>query len=152
VNEHAIKDQRDERRLFERRARIAFAIIALCILALLSRYVWLQVFSHENFVTRSDSNRVSIRPVAPNRGLIYDRRGRVIAENRPAYRLEIVPEKVADITALLDELAGLVEISEDDRKSFANSRRHYRVFDSVPVQILSLRRTHDPRSRLYRAA
>jgi len=134
VNEHAIKDQRDERRLFERRARIAFAIIALCILALLSRYVWLQVFSHENFVTRSDSNRVSIRPVAPNRGLIYDRRGRVIAENRPAYRLEIVPEKVADITALLDELAGLVEISEDDRKSFANSRRHYRVFDSVPVK------------------
>jgi len=133
-NEHTIKDQREERRLFERRARTAFAIIVLCILALLMRYVWLQVFSHESFATRSESNRVSVRPVAPNRGLIYDRRGRVIAENLPAYRLEIIPEKVADIPALLDELSGLVEISEDDRKSFEKSRRHYRVFDSVPVR------------------
>ena len=133
-HEHAIKDQRDERRLFERRARIAFTIIVLCMLALLMRYVWLQVFSHESFATRSESNRVSIRPVAPNRGLIYDRRGRVIAENLPAYRLEIIPEKVADIPALLEELSGLVEIGEDDRKSFEKSRRHYRVFDSVPVR------------------
>ena len=133
-HERAIKDQREERRLFERRARIAFALIVLCMLALLSRYVWLQVFSHESFATRSESNRVSIRPVAPNRGLIYDRRGRVIAENLPAYRLEIIPEKVGDIPALLDELSSLVEISEDDRKSFEKSRRHYRVFDSVPVR------------------
>ena len=133
-NEHAIKDQREERRLFARRARVAFTIIVLCVLALLMRYVWLQVYSHESFATRSENNRVSIRPVAPNRGLIYDRRGRVIAENLPAYRLEIIPEKVADIPALLNELSGLVEISEDDRKSFEKSRRHFRVFDSVPVR------------------
>jgi len=133
-NEHAIKDPRDEQRLFRRRARVAFITIVVSILALLSRFVWLQVLSHENFVTRSESNRVSIRPVAPNRGLIYDRRGRVIAENRPAYRLEIVPEKVKDINALLDELSGLIEISEDDRKSFAKSRRYHRVFDSIPVK------------------
>lgn len=130
----AIKEPRDEQRLFARRARIAFAVIVLCILALLSRYVWLQVFAHENFVTRSESNRVSIRPVAPNRGLIYDRRGRVIAENLPAYRLEIVPEKARDIAVLLDELSELIELSEDDRKSFNQSRRHYRVFDSIPVK------------------
>ena len=132
--EHAIKDQRNERHLFERRARTAFVIIVVCMLALLGRYVWLQVFSHESFVTRSENNRVSIRPVAPNRGLIYDRRGRVIAENRPAYRLEILPEKAGDITALLDELSELIELSEDDRKSFGKSRRRYRVFDSVPVK------------------
>lgn len=132
--ERAIKDPRDERRLFERRSRTAFAIIVVCIFALLSRYVWLQVSSHESFATRSESNRVSVRPVAPNRGLIYDRRGRVIAENRPAYRLEIVPEKAGDIEALLDELSGLIELSEDDRKSFNKSRGNYRVFDSVPVK------------------
>lgn len=132
--EHTIKDQRDERHLFERRARTAFVIVVVCMLALLGRYVWLQVFSHESFVTRSENNRVSIRPVAPNRGLIYDRRGRVIAENRPAYRLEILPEKAGDITALLDELSELIELSEDDRKSFGKSRRRYRVFDSVPVK------------------
>ena len=94
-HEHAIKDQRDERRLFESRARIAFTIIVLCMLALLMRYVWLQVFSHESFATRSESNRVSIRPVAPNRGLIYDRRGRVIAENRsPRF---LLPDAVIDL-------------------------------------------------------
>jgi len=132
--ERPIKDPRDERRLFKRRARIAFIIIVVSMLALLSRYVWLQIFAHENFATRSESNRVSVRPVTPNRGLIYDRRGRAIAENRPAYRLEIVPEKVEDIEALLDELSELIALSEYDRKSFAKSRRHYRVFDSVPVK------------------
>ncbi len=133
-DEHAIKDPRDEQRLFDRRARVAFGIIVLSILALLARFVWLQIFSHENFATRSESNRVSVRPVPPNRGLIYDRRGRVIAGNRPAYRLEIVPEKIDDISALLDELSGLIEISDDDRKSFAKARRYNQVFDSVPVK------------------
>ena len=133
-NEQAIKDQRDERRLFRRRARTALVIIVVCMLALLGRYVWLQVISHESYATRSESNRVSIRPVAPNRGLIYDRRGRLVAENRPAYRLEIVPEKVKDIKALLHEISALVELSEDDISNFEKSRRHYRVFDSVPVK------------------
>jgi len=130
----SIKDQREERILFERRAWIAYIVIIVCILAVLSRYIWLQVFSHEDYSTRSESNRVSIRPVAPNRGLIYDRRGRVIAENRPAYRLEIIPEKVADIKTLMDELAALVDLSEGDREGFHKSRRHYRVFDSVPLK------------------
>lgn len=108
------------------------------MLALLGRYVWLQVYSYDNFSTRSESNRVSVRPIAPNRGLIYDRRGRVIAENRPAYRLEIVPEKVAGRTPglkkLLDELSKIIALSEDERKSFHKSRGNYRVFDSVPVK------------------
>ncbi len=133
-NEQALKDPRDEQRLFVRRTRLARIVIIVCMLTLLSRFFWLQIIAHENFSTRSESNRVSIRPLAPNRGLIYDRRGRVIAENRPAYRLEIVPEKVKDIPALLDELSGLIALSDDDRKSFDKSRRHYRVFDSIPVK------------------
>jgi len=134
----AIKDQREERRLFDSRAWTGLIIVSLCMLALLGRYVWLQVYAFENFSTRSESNRVSIRPVVPNRGLIYDRRGRVIADNRPAYRLEIVPEKVpgkgSGLEALLDELSGLIVLSEDDRSSFHKSRSHYRVFDSVPLK------------------
>ncbi len=133
-NEQVLKDPRDEQRLFVRRARLARIVIIVCMLTLLSRFFWLQIIAHENFSTRSESNRVSIRPLAPNRGLIYDRRGRVIAENRPAYRLEIVPEKVKDIPALLDELSGLIALSDDDRQSFDKSRRHYRVFDSIPVK------------------
>ena len=132
--EQSIKDPLEERRLFDRRAWIAFIIIFICILALLSRYFWLQVFSHDDYSTRSENNRVSIRPVAPNRGLIYDRRGRIIAENQPAYRLEIVPEKVDDMQALLDELTVLLELSEEHRESFHRSRRNYRDFDSVPLK------------------
>ncbi len=134
----AIKDERDERYLFEKRALTGFAIIALLMLALLARYVWLQVFAFESFSTRSESNRLAVRPVVPNRGIIYDRRGRVIADNQPAYRLEIIPENVAGKTsgldALLDELATLIDIDEDDRKAFYKSRRDYRVFDSIPLK------------------
>ncbi len=136
--DRAIKNERDERRLFESRAWIGLLIISLCMLALLGRYVWLQVYSYDNFSTRSESNRVSVRPIVPNRGVIYDRRGRVIAENRPAYRLEIIPEKVAGktpgIEVLLDELSEIIVLSEEDRQSFHKARGHYRVFDSVPVK------------------
>ncbi len=134
----AIKDEREERLLFERRAWIGFLIIVLLMLALFVRYVWLQVFAFDSFSTRSENNRVSVRPVPPNRGMIYDRRGRVIAENRPAYRLEIVPEKVPGklpgLKKLLDELSVLVVLSEYERKVFHQSRRHYRDFDSVPLK------------------
>lgn len=133
-HEHAIKDQREEQKLFKSRATTAFVLIVVLMLALLSRYIWLQVFSHESFATRSEHNRVSLRSVVPNRGLIYDRRGRVVAENLPAYRLEITPEKVKDIDELFNELAKIVPISEEDRNRFAKSRRHHHVFDSVPLR------------------
>ncbi len=134
----AIKDERDEQILFKHRAWVGFVCIVLCILALLGRYVWLQIFAFDSFATRSENNRVAVRPVVPNRGVIYDRRGRVIAENRPAYRLEIVPEmvpgKLSGLEALLDELTMLIDLSEDERKAFHKSRRNYRLFDSVPLK------------------
>ena len=134
----AIKDERDERRLFENRAWVGFAVIAVLMLALLGRYVWLQIFAFDSFSTRSENNRVAVRPVVPNRGVIYDRRGRVIAENRPAYRLEVVPEKIPGklpgLENLLDELSSLIDLSEDDRKAFHKSRNNFHVFDSVPLK------------------
>jgi penicillin-binding protein 2 len=130
----AIKVERDEQRMFSSRAWIGFVIISVFMLALLSRYVWLQIFAFDNFSTRSENNRVSVRSVVPNRGMIYDRRGRVIAENQPAYRLEIIPEKVPGLEPMLDELSILIDLSEDDRESFHKSRRNYRDFDSVPLK------------------
>jgi penicillin-binding protein 2 len=117
---------------------VGLTIIVLCILALLARYVWLQIFAFDSFSTRSESNRVAVRPVVPNRGIIYDRRGRVIAENRPAYRLEIIPEmvpgKLPGLEALLDELSSLIALDENDREAFHKSRSNYHVFDSVPLK------------------
>ena len=134
----AIKDERDEQQLFAHRAWVGFIVITFCILALLGRYVWLQVFAFDSFSTRSENNRVAVRPVVPNRGIVYDRRGRVIANNQPAYRLEIVPEKVPGklegLETLLDELSTLIALDESDRAAFHKSRRNYRVFDSVPLK------------------
>ena len=153
TNDRALKDPREEKALFDRRAWIGFLIISFLLLALLSRYLWLQVYSFESFSTRSESNRVSVRPVVPNRGLIYDRRGRVIADNMPAYRLEITPEKVAGkgpgLEELLDELSTLIELSDDNRNSFHKSRRNYRVFDSIPVK-LNLSEREDARFAVNR--
>jgi len=137
-HERAIKDQREEQRLFIRRAWFGFFTITFFTLALFSRFIWLQVLAFDSFSIRSENNRVAVRPVVPNRGMIYDRRGRVIAENRPAYRLEITPEKLAGkgpgLEALLDELSGLIALSEYERRSFHQSRRNHRVFDSIPVK------------------
>ncbi len=129
-----IKVQADEQRLFVSRARAGFLVILLCLLALTARYFYLQVYLHDDFSTRSESNRMHVQPVAPNRGLIYDRRGRLLAENRPAYRLELVPEEAGDVEATLDALSDVVAISDDDRERFQQNRNRYRDFQGIPVR------------------
>lgn len=129
-----IKDQALEGRQFAARATTAFLLIAAALLLLILRYVYLQVVSYDEFATRSANNRVRIVPVAPNRGLIYDRRGRPVAENRPAYRLELVPEKVGDVAAAIRSLGRIIELPEDVLETFQNERARYRVFDSVPLK------------------
>lgn len=129
-----LKDAAAETRLFTRRVYTGFMVVLAAMLMLLARYVWLQVVHHDEFTVRSTNNRVRLVPVAPNRGLIYDRRGRPVAENRPAYRLEIVPEKAGDLDTVLAQLATLVELPPDVREQFERDRRRYRHFDAVPLK------------------
>jgi len=129
-----LKDARDEQHLFARRARQAFIIILLLMLGLAARYFYLQVLRHDDFSTRSESNRVRVQPAAPNRGMIYDRRGRVLAENRPAYRLELIPEQAGDLDRLLDELGQVVALSDDELQRFWRTRQRFRDFESVPLR------------------
>jgi len=129
-----IKDPVQEGRQFAERAVAAFVVVAMVLLLLAARYFYLQVLSHDEFATRSVSNRVRVVPVAPNRGMIYDRRGRPIAENRPAYRLEVVPEKAGELGPLLERLGAIIELPEDVQERFERNRRRYRVFDSVPLK------------------
>jgi penicillin-binding protein 2 len=131
---HPIKDQVLEGRQFSQRAMTAFLIISLAIFLISLRYVYLQVISYDEYTTRSVSNQVRVVPVAPNRGLIYDRRGRPVAENRPAYRLEIVPEKVDELEAVIAKLGLIIELPEDVLEKFENNRKRYRDFDSVPLK------------------
>jgi len=129
-----LKDHALEKRQFRARARVAFLLVLLAVVLLGLRYVYLQVMSHDEFATRSASNQVRVVPVPPNRGLIYDRRGRPIAENRPAYRLELVPEKVDGLRETIESLGQIIELPEDAYETFQEARKRYREFDSVPLK------------------
>jgi len=112
-----IKDHLSERRIFLGRVILTsvFGVILLGIVV--ARLVQLQVFDYEHFAERSLGNRIRIEAVPPIRGLVFDRQGRVLAENLPAYQLELIPEQVADIDATLERLVRLelIEASEIPR-------------------------------------
>ena len=129
-----LKDSHAEQAQFRRRAWLALAGVALCVVALLVRFAWLQLFLHEEFSTRSERNRVKLRALAPTRGLIFDRNGTLLADNRLSYRLEVVPEQAGDVPALLDRLQGIIELSEEDRERFLNQVRYRRAFQSLPLR------------------
>lgn len=130
----ALKDPVAEVRLFARRAAQGFALIVLALMVLLGRYLWLQVFHHDEYRTRSEQNRIKSRPLPPSRGLIYDRNGVLLAENVLEYRLEIVPERVADIEATVAAIADLIPLDADQRESFEQLRLARRRFNSLPLK------------------
>ena len=131
---NTFKDNLLESRLFMGRAITALFISALLILALVARLGWLQVVAHEHFRTLSEDNRIKLQPVPPNRGLIYDRNGLVLAENLPSYRLEVVPEEIDDMEATLRALGELVEIRDFDIERFHKLRRRMNRFEGVPLR------------------
>ena len=131
----SIKDPRGESLLFRRRALAGFVLIVLCLCLLLSRFVFLQVMHHDEFVTRSQANRVKPRAIPPARGLIYDRNGVLLADNVPAFRLEVVPEQVKDMPALLAQLGKVVPLGQDDLDAFRKQLGQSRRFESVPLKM-----------------
>jgi penicillin-binding protein 2 len=129
-----IKDYLFESRLFMQRSIQALVFAALLIAALVGRLIYLQVVAHEHFITLSDDNRIKILPLPPNRGLIFDRNGLILADNLPSYRLEITPEQVRDMQGTLERLAQLVNIRDVDRKRFDNLRARTPAFKPVPLR------------------
>lgn len=132
-----IKDPIRERREFTARAISVFLLAVLAIALLLARLIQLQVVEHDLYATRSEENRIQLQPVAPPRGLIFDRNGTLLADNRPVFTLSIVREQVEDLDALLAELGGLVELSPGDLETFATrSQRRRRPFEPVPLKVV----------------
>lgn len=129
-----IKDHALEALLFKRRALVAAIISLFFIGVLLVRLLDLQYFSHRHFKTLSENNRVRLTSIAPNRGLIFDRNGVVLAENRPSYRLEIIPEQVEDMDATLEGLSKLVDLDESVLKRFKKAVKRSRSFQGVPLR------------------
>jgi penicillin-binding protein 2 len=103
-------------------------------LALLGRFAYLQVFQYKHFATLAEANRIDIQPEAPNRGIITDRNGVVLASNYSAYTLEINPQKIGDLDAAIDEVGKIVEISARDRRRFKRLFDEFRTNDSLPLK------------------
>jgi penicillin-binding protein 2 len=130
----AVKDPVQESNLFRVRAAEGFLIIAISLLVLVGRYVWLQVLQHDAFSARADENRIKLKPLPPSRGLIYDRNGVLLAENILDYRLEVIPEQAGDVDGTLARLAQVIAISADDREQFDTLRKVKRRFHNIPLR------------------
>ncbi|MEO5812019.1 MAG: penicillin-binding protein 2 [Rhodanobacter sp.] len=131
----SIKDTRRESALFRWRAAVGFALILLGLLALLSRFAYLQIVRHDEFVTRAQNNRVKPVAIPPARGLIYDRNGVILADNVPAFRLEVVPEQVHDMPRLLAQLGTVVPLGSEDLAAFRKQLQQSTRFEGVSLKM-----------------
>nr|WP_296751624.1 penicillin-binding protein 2 [Thioalkalivibrio sp.] len=124
------EEGRDQSR-FSVRVLVSILFLLLLVLLLAGRMFTLQVGAHEHFTTLSENNRLRIEPIPPTRGLIYDRNGILLAENRPAYQLEVTVEQAGDLELLLERLSGFVELSPAEMDRFRASVRQRRPFQPV---------------------
>jgi penicillin-binding protein 2 len=130
-----MREARQEAALFRRRVLAGFLIIVVSLIALAVRFSVLQVQQHDEFSARSEANRVLTRPLAPARGLIYDRNGVLFAENLAAFRLEVTPEQVHDMNGMLAALAQVGPISDDDIARFDALRKGKHSYQGVPLRL-----------------
>jgi penicillin-binding protein 2 len=123
-----------ELRNFRLRLIISAGFVLVLLLLLLMRFYYLQVIQREHYHTLAEANRISIAPIVPNRGLIFDRNGKVLAHNYSAYTLEIVPSKVDNLESLINELSTVIEIAPRDRKRFKKLMEESKRFESLPIR------------------
>jgi penicillin-binding protein 2 len=126
----------NERELQEFRLRIGVAAIAVIVAfgLLGARFVFLQLVQHETYRAKAEDNRISIVPIAPNRGLIVDRNGVVLARNYSGYTLEIATRKVKNFDRLIDEVSELVDVTARDRARFKKLLAETRNAESLPIR------------------
>ena len=140
-----LKDTQAEESQFQLRLVIAYGFMVLMLLTLAARFIWLQVMQYDHFATLAQNNSISLVPVQPNRGLIMDRNGVVLAQNHAAYTLEITPAKMADMEATIKALRALVDISPRDERRFRKFLSESKDFEPVP---LKLRLSEDEAARI----
>ena len=124
-------DEGQDQRRFSVRVLISLLILFVLVTTLGVRLFSLQVGAHEHFTTLSENNRLRIEPIPPTRGLIFDRNGVLLAENRPAYQLEVTVEQAGDLDLLLERLSRLVDLSPLEIERFRASMRQRRPFQPV---------------------
>ena len=133
--EFILKDRDTESALIKKRVYLSGLLILLFITILLFRIFSLTVLENDHYTTKSKENRQKILPIAPIRGLIYSRDGVVLAENKPTYSLEVIPEKISDIDLLIEELRGIIHIGKEDIERFKKLSGKKRRFERVPLRV-----------------
>ena len=129
-----LKNIEQELARFRGRLVAAAAFVLLMFGLLGARLVHLQVYKHAELATQAENNRIAVVPIVPNRGLIVDRNGIVLANNYSAYTLEITRSRIDDLDGLIDRLAEIVEIQPRDRKRFKRLLDESKSFESVPIR------------------
>ena len=129
-----LKNREAEHNIFRRRIVVATIAILICFLILAVRLIYLQVAKRDLYYTMAEANRISVVPVVPNRGVVYDRNGEVLAANYSAYTLEVTPSKVKNIDSVLDDLASIIDIQPKDRRRFKRLSEESKNFESLPIR------------------
>ncbi len=130
-----LKDFYSETRIFSRRALVFLFFLFCLTMLLVARMFYLQIVNFDRYATLSEKNRLLLQPIAPNRGLIYDVNGVLLAENRASHSLNLTVEHIEDVQQTIDQLAGIVNITPRNRENFSKRmRQHRRPFQSVPIK------------------
>src|SRR5258706_14745704 len=129
-----LKNVRRELHNFQRRLGVAGALVLAAFAVLFARFFYLQVIQHQYYDTKAEDNRIAIVPIPPNRGLILDRNGVVLARNYSAYTLELTLSKIADLEGTINALATLVDIQPRDRRRFQKLRMESKGQDNLTLR------------------
>ena len=119
---------------FRARVLVASLVVLACFMLLAVRLVYLQVYRHDDLSEQAESNRTAVVPIVPNRGLILDRNGVVLATNYSAYTLEITPSKVANLDETIAALGTVIDIQLRDKRRFKRLREESKNFESLPIR------------------
>lgn len=145
MSKQPLKAEADERRLLIARTLQAFAVITVLMITLAARFAWLQIFGHDQYAAQSLDNSIRQIPIAPPRGLIFDRNGVLLAENRLAYRLELIPEQTNSVAATWQALSQVIALDAELKEDFERARTQHRQFQNV---LIKPRLTEDELARL----
>ena len=130
-----LKDHITEARIFSRRLILAVLAILILLSVLAFRFYNLQIVKYDEYVTQSDRNRIQVQPIAPNRGLIFDRNGKLLADNRASYTLNIIKEQSEDLDKTIQIIDSLIELTDDEQtKFYKRSAQRRRPFEAVPIR------------------
>ena len=129
-----LKDTARELRVYGARTVVALIVTTIALIVVFGRYFSLQVTDFEAYRTQSERNRVQLQALPPKRGLIYDRNGTLLADNRPSHTLSVIPERISDIDATLQRLGELVDLSADDITEFRRKQARRRPYDAIPLR------------------